>query len=124
MEGREVDFRSCQRARPSPPANLQLPRFPIFRASRETLLANYSAAFGEGFAGEVAEAGFADHHVVLDADAAEGRQRVDQFPVDRVRQGAFAEGAEQRVDEVDARLDGEALPLRDDRRVAQERILR
>ena len=79
---------------------------------------------GEDFAGEVAEAVFADDHVIFDADAAEGREGIDELPIDGAREGPFAKGAEQRIDEVDARLDGEALSLRNDGRVAQEGVLR
>src|SRR5207302_8850493 len=80
------------------------------------------AAEGQDLAGQIADAAVLHDHVVLDADAAEGRERVDQLPVD-VRRGGRPQGGEQRVDEVEARLDGEDLPRRDRAGVAQERVL-
>src|SRR5207248_3847730 len=83
-----------------------------------------SAALREDFAGQIAQPVLSNHDVVLDAHAPEGGERVDQLPVDVACTRPLTERAQQRVDEVDARLDGEALPLGDDRRIAQERVLR
>ena len=85
-----------------------------------------SAADGQVLAGQVADDRVAagDVDVVLDADAAEGRERVDDLPVDQRPSAPARSGASSVVDEVDARLDREDLAGRDVGRVAQERVVR
>src|SRR6185503_6558894 len=65
-----------------------------------------------------------DDDVIFDANPAERRELVDELPVDEPRARARAQRAEQSVDEVEPRLDGEDLTDLDGRRIPEEAIFR
>src|SRR6185503_7819176 len=77
----------------------------------------------ERLARQVAGAALLHDDVVLDPDAAERAQRSDRVPVEQAAAIVALERREQRVDHVDAGLDGEHLAGLDHRGVAQELVL-
>src|SRR5436189_524672 len=76
----------------------------------------------EGVAREVLVPRLGDEHVVLDADAAVFAERADLFPIHELRVLARLQLREQRVDEIEARLDREDVSRLDDAREPQVRM--